>query len=61
MWPFKKDKTQTLRKNREALLEEARNIQRSGDLKAYAAKMMEVKAIEDEIAALTGAKNNWHP
>lgn len=61
MWPFKKDKTKSLEKKRMQLLEESRNIQRSGDLKAYAAKMMEVKAIEDKIATLTGVKNNWHP
>ena len=61
MWPFKKDKTKELEKKREQLLEEARNIQRSGDLKTFAVKTVEIKAIEEEIEALTGAKNDWHP
>ncbi len=38
-----------LRKKRKKLLEEAMNIQRSGDLKLYAAKMKEIDDIDNQL------------
>ncbi|MEL6922684.1 MAG: DUF6435 family protein [Bacteroidota bacterium] len=45
----KKDPTAKMEKEYEALLLEARNIQRSGDIKAYAAKMAEAEELWAEI------------
>ena len=49
---FKSSPTKKLEKKHKQLLAEAMAIQRSGDLRAYAAKMEEVKAVEDQIAEL---------
>ena len=46
---FSNNPEKKLRKKRKKLLEEAMNIQRSGDLKLYASKMKEVEAIESEL------------
>ncbi|MCB0661373.1 MAG: Lacal_2735 family protein [Saprospiraceae bacterium] len=46
---FKKDPAKNLRKQYDLLLEEARDIQRSGDLKAYARKLEEAESIWAEI------------
>ena len=48
-WFFKKDKVKELEKKHLALLEEARDIQRSGDLRKYAAKLEEANAVENEL------------
>ena len=58
---FKKNPTAKLEKQRARLLEEAVSIQRSGDLRAYAAKMEEVADIErriDELNAAGGGKRS---
>ena len=46
---LKTSRADKLRKKRRQLLTEAVQIQRSGDLKAYARKMEEVEALEREI------------
>jgi hypothetical protein len=51
----KKDKKAELEKKYQQLMEEARDIQRSGDLKAFAFKTAEAEKLMDEIIAL---KNN---
>ena len=48
---FKKNPTKELEKKHQRLMEEAMTIQRSGDLKAYAAKIEEAEAIMDQIVA----------
>ena len=48
----KKDPAKALEKKYEALLLEARDIQRSGDIKAYAAKMAESEELWAEIEKL---------
>ena len=49
---FKKNPTKELEKKHKRLMEEAVAIQRSGDLRAYAAKIDEAKKIEDQIVEL---------
>jgi hypothetical protein len=49
---FKSDPTKKLKKQYNLLLEEARDIQRSGDLKAYARKLEEAENIWAEIEKL---------
>jgi hypothetical protein len=44
-----------LKTKRNKLLEEAMNIQRSGDLKLYATKMQEVEEIEKKLKELKGS------
>jgi len=46
---FSSNPEKKLRNKRKKLLEEAMNIQRSGDLKLYASKMKEVEAIENQL------------
>jgi hypothetical protein len=46
---FKKDPTKKLKKQYNHMLEEARDIQRSGDLKAYARKLEEAEDVWAEI------------
>lgn len=46
---FKKDPAKKLRKAYHKKLEEARDIQRSGDLKAYARLMEEVEKMAEEL------------
>ncbi len=46
---FKKDPTKQLKKEYEALLEKARDIQRSGDLKHYARIMEESEEVWKKI------------
>jgi hypothetical protein len=48
----KKDKKAQLEKKYQQLMQEARDIQRSGDLKAFAFKTAEAEKIMDEIIAL---------
>ena len=48
---FKKNPTKELEKKHQRLMEEAMTIQRSGDLKAYAAKIEEAEAVMDQIVA----------
>ena len=50
---FKKDPVKKLKKEYEALLKEAMEIQRSGDIKGYAAKMSEAEALEKKIQEIT--------
>jgi hypothetical protein len=50
---FKKDPVKQLQRQYEKLLEEARDIQRSGDLRAYARKIEEAEAVAKKIEALT--------
>jgi len=49
---FKKDPTKKLRKEYEALLEKARDIQRTGDLRHYARIMEESEEVWKKIEAL---------
>ncbi len=49
---FKSDPTKKLKKKRSQLLKEAVEVQRSGDLKAYASMMEEVDKLEKELEAL---------
>ncbi len=49
---FKKDPIQSLEDKRKKLLEEAMHVQRSGDLKLYAAKVDEIDRLEREIDTL---------
>lgn len=49
---LKKDPIQTLENKRKKLLEEAMHVQRSGDLKLYAAKMEAIDKLEKEIEDL---------
>jgi len=49
---FKKDPIKKLEQEHQKLLEEAMNLQRSGDIKAYAAKMAQAEAVEQKITQL---------
>lgn len=49
---FKTDPVKKLEKTYSQLMEEAMNIQRSGDLRAYAAKLEEAEAVMAQIMAL---------
>jgi len=49
---FKKDPTKKLEKEYAAMLEKARDIQRSGDLRAYAKIMEESEELYKKIEAL---------
>ena len=49
---FKKNPTAKLEKAYQKLMEEAMHIQRSGDLKAYAAKIEEAEQIASQIQQL---------
>lgn len=51
---FKKDPVKKLEKQHSVLLEEAMNLQRSGDIKGYATKMAEAEAVEQKIMELRG-------
>jgi hypothetical protein len=53
---FKKDPIKQLEKKYLQTMEEARDIQRSGDLKAYARKIEESEAIQKQIDVLYEAK-----
>lgn len=53
---FKKNPVKALEKKYEKLLEEAMQIQRSGDIKGYAAKMAEAEEVQKEIEALLDKK-----
>ena len=46
---FKKDPVKKLEKQYDKMLEEARDLQRSGDIKGYAKKMGEAEEIAKEI------------
>ncbi|MBC6996760.1 DUF6435 family protein [Neolewinella lacunae] len=50
---FKKDPVKALEKEHKQLMEEAMAIQRSGDLKSYAAKIAAAEAVMDKIVALS--------
>ncbi|AFC26155.1 DUF6435 family protein [Saprospira grandis] len=49
---FKKDPIKKLEKQYEELMREARDIQRSGDLRLYAEKMAAAEALQLKIEAL---------
>lgn len=51
---FKKDPVKALEQEYRKLMEEAMHIQRSGDLKAYAVKIVEAEEIAKKIEALRG-------
>lgn len=53
---FKKNPTKELEKKHERLMAEAMTIQRSGDLKAYAAKIDEAEKVMDEIVRIQNEK-----
>lgn len=50
---FKKDPVKQLEKTYQKLMEEAMQIQRSGDIKGYAHKMAEAEEIQKQIDELT--------
>lgn len=52
---FKKDPAKKLEKEYERLMEKARDVQRSGDLKAYAAIIEESETILTKIDSLKNA------
>ncbi|MDO1445894.1 DUF6435 family protein [Rhodocytophaga aerolata] len=47
----KKDETALLQKKYEQLMQEARDIQRAGDMRAFALKTAEAEKVMDEIVA----------
>lgn len=47
---FKKDPQKELEKKYQKLLEEAMNLQRSGDIKGYAIKMAEAEEVAKQIS-----------
>ena len=49
---FKKDPVKKLEKKYNQLMEKARDIQRSGDLKHYARIIAEAEEVQNQIAAL---------
>ncbi|MCO6487658.1 MAG: Lacal_2735 family protein [Phaeodactylibacter sp.] len=51
---FKKDPVKKLEKEYLRLMEEAMRIQRSGDIKAYAAKVAEAEEVQQKIDTLKG-------
>lgn len=51
---FKKDPTKKMEKEYYALLEKARDVQRSGDLKAYAKMIAESEELWTKIEAIKG-------
>lgn len=51
---FKKDPVKKLEKEYLKLMEEAMRIQRSGDIKAYSAKVAEAEEVQKKIEALKG-------
>ena len=53
---FKKDPEKELEKKYEKLMEEAMQIQRSGDIKAFAAKSAEAEAVAQELEQLRADK-----
>jgi len=53
---LKSDPVKKLEAKRAKLLEEAMHVQRSGDLKLYAAKMAAIDQLEKEIEALHSKK-----
>ena len=53
---FKKDPARKLKKEYEAMLEKARDVQRSGDLKYYARIMEESEALWKKIEELRADK-----
>ncbi|MEM8906938.1 MAG: DUF6435 family protein [Bacteroidota bacterium] len=53
---FKKDPIKQLEKEYYALLEKARDVQRSGDIKQYARIMEESETVMKKIDALKAAK-----
>ena len=53
---FKKDPVKKLEKEYSALMEKARDVQRSGDLKAYARIIAESEEILKKIEELRGNK-----
>jgi hypothetical protein len=53
---LKSDPAKKLESKRKKLLEEAMHIQRSGDLKLYAQKMVAIDQLEKEIEALQAGK-----
>ena len=55
---LKKDPLKTLEKQRLKLLEEAMHVQRSGDLRLYADKMVAIDKLEKEIDLLQSKKSS---
>jgi hypothetical protein len=53
---FKKDPVKKLEKQYQKLMEEAMHIQRSGDIKAYSAKVAEAEEIMKKIEAMNAEK-----
>ena len=50
----KKDQKAILQQQYESLMKEARDIQRSGDMKAFALKTAEAEKVMDQIVAMKG-------
>lgn len=53
---FKKDPVKELEKQYRQLMEEAMHIQRSGDLRAYAAKIVEAEEVAKKIEEAAAGK-----
>ena len=54
---FKKNPTKRLEQEYRIMMEEARDIQRSGDLRAYAAKLQEAEEVMKKIEAIKAGNN----
>ena len=54
---LKKDPSKKLTKERDRLLAQAMEVQRSGDLKAYARLIKEIETIEKQIDAINNTQN----
>jgi hypothetical protein len=52
---FKKDPAKQLRQQYEKLLEEARDLQRKGDIKGFAQKSAEAEEVAKQLEAMTGS------
>ncbi len=55
---FKKDPVKKMEKQYEAMLEKARDIQRSGDIKAYSKVMAEAEELWGKIEAMRGGEGH---
>lgn len=58
LYLFKKDPLKKLETRRKVLLEEAMHLQRSGDLRLYADKIIAISNLEREIQGLSDTSTN---
>ena len=58
MWPFRRDPTRALRKRYEALMKEARDLQRAGKIPELARKTAEAHEALKELEAAEAAQQH---